>query len=187
MCASHARADGEVGSLRQPLLFGDEHRQYLAATGEQGGKRLGIGIGERPGRGLYDLGKVGEQVGVEGISLGELAARLREVPHLAGVDDRDGEAGGSQGRGHGTSWPPVASSTISVGVSAVSLATRPSTPSAVVALAHVRSARVDRHGELGFTDIHTHHRRLHDAPQCHRMARPYASAESRPDNCRARR
>jgi hypothetical protein len=86
------------GRDEQPVPLRDEHLDELSPAGEERGERLGGRIREHPRLGPDALGKEGEDLGVDRISLGQLAGGFREVAHLARIGDDDRQAcGGERG------------------------------------------------------------------------------------------
>jgi hypothetical protein len=76
------------------------HLDELAATGEQGGEMLLLGIGEGPLGRTNGLREMGEQSGIELVGLSKLAGGFGELASLAWIDHGDCQAGGGEG-GHG--------------------------------------------------------------------------------------
>jgi len=89
------------GAARQchPVPLSGQHVDELAASRDQG---LQIGlevIGQRPGRRLDPGPEAGEDGRVDRIGLFQQAERLRKIPNLSGIDNRDGQTGRRQGTG----------------------------------------------------------------------------------------
>ena len=78
-------ADGQ-GRALPPVALGHQHRQHLAAPGDQTSDGLLLLLGQGPGAGPHRLGEVGQRLGVHPVGLGQPAGGPGEVPHLAGVD-----------------------------------------------------------------------------------------------------
>jgi hypothetical protein len=91
--------DGRQGGV-QALPLRGAHADELAPPGQQGAQLLGVGVGEWTRRGVHHFGEAGEELGVEGVGLGQLADGAGEVAHLARVDHRHSEARGRQRGGH---------------------------------------------------------------------------------------
>ena len=89
---------GAVGQC-EAVALGGEHLDQLAAPDDQRGQGLVGRVGQRARFGPDARGKEGEDVGVDRIGFGEAADRLREIAHLARIDDGHGEAGQGQGAG----------------------------------------------------------------------------------------
>ena len=81
-------ADGRRRGLAAVLL-GGEHLDQLATACHQRTQRLGRRIWQWSHRGTHRIGEVGQHLGVDGVSLGQLADRFGEVAHLARVDSHD--------------------------------------------------------------------------------------------------
>ena len=87
---------GALGGVAVVLL-GGEHADELAAAVVQLAEFQDFLGRQGPDDGGDDLAEVGQDAGVDGVGLGELAGALGEVADLAGVDDDGGQAGGEQG------------------------------------------------------------------------------------------
>jgi hypothetical protein len=82
------------------LAFGDEHLEDLPAPADQLCEQP-RGFVRDPARlGFYSFGKAGDDKGIDGIALGPLADRLREVPHLRRIHHRQRQPGSSNCRRH---------------------------------------------------------------------------------------
>ncbi len=90
----------------EAVLLRRAHLHQLPPPRHEGRQRLGRGIGDRAGHGAEGVGEVGEDGRIQGIGLGEEAFGLREVPHLPGVDDGQGEPRGREDAREGEFQPP---------------------------------------------------------------------------------
>ncbi len=77
----------------EAVLLGRAHREELPTARQQGVQRLRRGIRQWSGDGPHRFGELGQNGGIEGVGLRELARRLREVAHLPRVDHHHGQAG----------------------------------------------------------------------------------------------
>jgi len=93
------RAHGRQGGI-EPVALGRAHADKLTPSGQQGAEFLGLGVRERAWRRLHDLGEAREQLGVQGVGLGQLADGAGEIAHLARVNHRHGEPGRRQRGSH---------------------------------------------------------------------------------------
>ena len=88
-------------SSAQAVLFGHEHSDDLPSESHESSDGLCLGIGQGTWSWVHSLGEVSQDVGIDGIGLGQLAGGLGEVPDLARVDHYDWEARGGQSPGEG--------------------------------------------------------------------------------------
>ena len=84
----------------EPIAFGGQHVEELAAPREEGLEGLGGGIGQETRRRVHALGKERQDLGVDVIRLGELAGPACKVAHMTRIGDHQREAGGGQGGDH---------------------------------------------------------------------------------------
>jgi len=97
-----ARRTAEAMLLRGP------HGEALPPPGKQRTPFLRLRVRNRAGLGAHRVRKVGQGAGIQGIGLGSLASRLRDIAGLPWVDDHDGQ-GGSRQRGHHGALEPTRS------------------------------------------------------------------------------
>ena len=81
------------------MPLGDEHVDQLLAPGHDRQQVRVRVIGQGPRRRPKALREQRQHAGVDRVRLGELAESFGEVAHLAGIDDRHGQAGQGQRRG----------------------------------------------------------------------------------------
>jgi hypothetical protein len=80
------------------LAFGPDHFDDLPPAGDEIGQQPRCHVRQRTWFGFGRLGEVGDDRGVDRITLGMLADRLGEGPDLGWVDDNDRELRGRQRR-----------------------------------------------------------------------------------------
>ncbi len=102
--------------LPQAILLGLQHLEQLSPPAEQRIEFLRVRVGEHADLGTHALSEERQEIGINKIGLGELAGRLREVAHLARVDDHDRQCRAASPATHSNSYPPVASRTITAGL-----------------------------------------------------------------------
>ena len=88
--------------LRRPadvavVLLGRQHADQLAAAVVELLEFLDLRGRQRPNGGLDDLAEMGQDPGVDGVGLGQVARGLGEVADLPGVDHDGRQSGGEQG------------------------------------------------------------------------------------------
>ena len=90
-----------VRGAAQAIVLGGEPVEPLAAPGQLGAQRRGVGLRSGPRRRPHGLGHVGEARGSQGLGLGQPARGCRNLPGWARIDHHDGPPGGGQGGSHG--------------------------------------------------------------------------------------
>ena len=88
-----AFTDFDMVNHRGAIGFLGEQVDELPASGDQFGEGLGFGVLGRFWLGLDDFAEVGEDVGVDGVGLGEAAQAAGEIADLARIGDHDVVAG----------------------------------------------------------------------------------------------
>ena len=110
-CASnHRMCSWSLGRRRLVAVWyrfflGGHHVHELASSGDQRPQFLSLGGGQRPGGWPHRLGKVREDVGVQGVGLGELPSSSGEVPHLPGIHHGHRQVGAGQFSRQGHLYP----------------------------------------------------------------------------------
>jgi len=90
-------AHGGMGQMFEAVVFGSADLLELLAAGNQFGQ-LALGQAGRGGcGGLEAPPEVGQDRGIEAVGFGEMALGAREIAHVTGIDDSDGESGGLEG------------------------------------------------------------------------------------------
>jgi hypothetical protein len=90
------------GCHLKAVVLRDEHLQELASSGENRLQNLDFLIGKDARTRPYRSRQTGEYFGVYSIGLGKATGGLGEIPRLAGVYDRNGDAYRSDGGCRGT-------------------------------------------------------------------------------------
>ena len=94
---------GRRAQVAELLAAGGDLGQELAAVGQELGQAPPRGVGDRGRRRPGERAVPGDHGGVDAVGLGQHAARLGEVAHALGVDDR----GRGPAPGHGLVQPPL--------------------------------------------------------------------------------
>ena len=91
-----------LGCPAAAVALRHHHLDDLAAPRDQLAEGLRRGVGDRPGRGIDRLGKMGDGRGIDAVGLGQFAGGAREIADLAGIDHRQRQAsGGDRARDDG--------------------------------------------------------------------------------------
>lgn len=81
----------------EAIFLGDEHVEERTPPRQERIQRLRSVIGQWPRLGANALRKEGEDVGIDGIGLGELSRGACEVAYLAEIDDDERQPGRGEG------------------------------------------------------------------------------------------
>jgi hypothetical protein len=97
----HVRLDAPLERGRghlEAIPIGREHGEQLASSGKDVLQMLGLLVGDGAWGGADGFRETGEDEGVYPVGLGEAADGLGRVPRLTGIDDRNRDPGGGDGR-----------------------------------------------------------------------------------------
>jgi hypothetical protein len=90
-------AQGGIGHVA-PVALGDQHPEQPAPPRQEGAEVAGGLVRQGPRGRSHRLREAGDRLGVEAVGLRQPPGGAREGAHLAGIDDRDRQAGRGQGR-----------------------------------------------------------------------------------------
>src|ERR1044071_1890422 len=91
-----------LGSCREAVSLGDDHLGELAPTGNQCAQFPKALIGQWAYRGTYCFGEAGQNHGIDGVSLGQLAGGFGKVSDLTRIDHHHAKLGTDQSASHVT-------------------------------------------------------------------------------------
>ena len=80
----------------EAVLFGGPHGDQLPPPRQQCPKFFGLCVGQRARRRADGLGKMGYGPRIKRIGLDQLPGGFGKVPHLTGINPRDGQGGRHQ-------------------------------------------------------------------------------------------